>query len=87
MRESEILCHQCVYPRVLNYLATRCGPPANVRGGLAEHTMRCSHCGGAIAKGSGFVHVRGEVPVPSEEEVHRTFDAVGSAASSTRCAA
>jgi hypothetical protein len=73
MRDSEILCHRCVYPWPLNYLSSHAGPPAYVRGDIADHRLTCTHCGEAIERGRGFVYVLGERPIPGEEALHRRF--------------
>ena len=71
MRQSEILCYHCVYPHALNYCQTRRQPPSYVHGMIADHRMRCTHCGETIAAGVGFVYVCGDRPLKAEIALHQ----------------
>lgn len=71
MKQSEILCYHCVYPHALNYCQTRRRPPSYVRGTIAQHRLKCTHCGDSIEAGCGFVYVCGDRALPGEAELHQ----------------
>lgn len=60
MRQSERLCYRCVHPYALDYIRSRAGPPAYVKGAVAGHRTYCTRCGEAIPMGRGFVKILGE---------------------------
>ena len=70
MRRSERLCYRCVQPYALDYIRSRVGPPAYIKGAVAGHRTYCTRCGEAIPGGRGFVKILGEgraAPPPSSD--------------------
>ena len=59
-RRSERLCYRCVHPYALDYIRSRAGPPAYIKGAVAGHRTHCTRCGEAIPDGRGFVKILGE---------------------------
>lgn len=72
MKQSEILCCQCVYLRALNYFQNRYRPPSpHVKGSVADHRLKCTNCGSKVEIGIGFIYVCGDHALPGEVELHR----------------
>ena len=71
MRQSQILCCQCVFLRALNYFQNRYhSPERHVKSGVAGHVLMCSNCGDKIRTGIGFIYVCGDQCLPGESELH-----------------
>ncbi len=75
MRRSERLCYRCVHPYALDYIRSRAGPPAYIKGAVAGHRTYCTRCGDAIPGGRGFVKILGEAPADLSPSLNGSADA------------
>jgi hypothetical protein len=72
MRQSQVLCGQCVYLRALNYFQNRYrSPESHVKSGVAGRVLTCTNCGDKIRIGIGFIYVCGDHALPGEADLHR----------------